>query len=73
MPSGAEDCYFPGIELVVFIYSGRRAPMSHRSLLTTKKFAACRKGIGGMSRDWMTVASFNENRKFTFFCIKHSW
>jgi hypothetical protein len=41
--------------------------MSHRSLLTTKKCAAVCKGIGGVIRDWVTVASFNENRKVTIF------
>jgi hypothetical protein len=37
----------PGIAPVVFIYNGSRAPMSHRSLLTTKKCAAICRVIGG--------------------------
>jgi hypothetical protein len=57
---------------VVFIHDCRRAPMSHRSLLTAKKRALVNKGNGGVMRDRVTVASFNKNKKVTFFCSKHS-
>jgi len=57
----------------VFIVNRSRAPMSHRSLLITKKCAVVCRVIGGVIRDRVTVASFNKNRKVTFFCIKRSW
>jgi len=49
------------------VYSGRRAPMSHRCLLNTKTCAVFCKGTGGVIRYRVTVASFNKNRKFTSF------
>ena len=55
------------------VYSGRRALMSHGCLLITKKCVYMCKVIGGVIRYRVTVASFNENRKFTFLPHKHQW